>query len=84
MRIKNYSELRKDLSRTMDEVLQDHVPVIITRGSKKPVIMMSLEDFSGYEETLYLMKSSANHARLLESVGNFKSGNYEKHDLIEE
>ena len=84
MKVKNYSELRKHLSETMDEVSEDHSPVVITRNSKKPVVMISLEDFNSYEETIHLMRSPKNLARLITSVEEVKKGNFQNRDLIEE
>lgn len=84
MKVRNYTELRSELTKTMDEVINDHSPVIITRGSKPPVVMMSLEDFNSYEETFYLTKSPANYKRLMQSIEDVKKGNYKKYDLIEE
>lgn len=82
MRIKNYSELRKNLTKTMEEVVQDHDPIIITRGSKAPVIMMSLEDYNSFEETIYLLKNPKNRKRLLSSLENIKKGKTKKRQLI--
>lgn len=82
MLVTNYSELRKNLAQKMDEVLLSHSPMIITRESKQPVVMLSLEDFNGYQETMYLLRSPANKRRLLQSVKNVKEGKYKKHQLI--
>lgn len=84
MIVTNYSDLRKNLSTVMDRVLADHVPAIITRESKDPVVMMSLEDFSGWQETLYLTRSEANKKRLNASLKNLKEKKYKKRKLIEE
>jgi antitoxin YefM len=84
MKVRNYTELRSELTKTMDEVINDHSPIIITRGSKQPVVMMSLEDFNSYEETFYLSRSPANYKRLMKSIDNIKKGNYKKYNLIEE
>jgi antitoxin YefM len=84
MRIKNYSELRNNLAKTMDEVVNDHNPIVITRGSKTPVIMMSLENYNSFEETIYLLKSPKNRKRLLSSLENIKKGHIKKRKLISE
>jgi antitoxin YefM len=85
MLVTNYTELRKNLSNKMDEVLDSHSFMLITRESKQPVVMMSLESFNdyGYEETLYLMKSPANKKRLLDSLKNIKAGKYKRRKLID-
>jgi antitoxin YefM len=70
----SYTVARENLASTMDQVCQDHNPVIITRGRKDAVVMMSLEDYSSWEETAYLMRSPANAMRLLESIEEIKQG----------
>jgi len=82
MLVTNYSELRKNLSSIMDQVLTSHSPMIITRESKAPVVMLSLEDFNGYQETLYLARSPANKKRLTSSLKNIEAGKYTKRKLI--
>ena len=42
----SYTIARENLASTMDRVCPDHNPVIITRGRKPAVVMMSLEDYS--------------------------------------
>lgn len=68
----------------MNRVCDDHAPIIITRESEPAVVMMSLEDYSAMEETLYLLKSPANAQRLYKALEKLKEGNYQKRDLIEE
>jgi antitoxin YefM len=80
----SYSAARSNLSKTMQQVCDDHVPVIITRGNAKPVVMMSLEDYNSIEETAYLLRNPANAKRLRESIRQGEAGKYQKRDIIEE
>ena len=61
----------------------DHAPIIITRKSESPVIMMSIEDFQAMEETTYILRSPANARQLLESIAEPEADNGIKRDLIE-
>ena len=79
-----YTQARKDLSSVMNQVCDDHAPVIITRQSERPVVMMSLEDYSAIEETMYLLKSPANAQRLYKALEKLKRKDYKKRELIEE
>ena len=63
-----YSAARANLAKTMDRVCDDHAPVVITRKNAGAVVMLSLRDYEGLEETAYLLRSPANARRLLESV----------------
>jgi antitoxin YefM len=79
----SYSAARANLAKTMDKVCADHAPIIITRKSESPVVMLSLEDFQAMEETAYLLRSPANARRLLESIAELESGQGTEHELSE-
>ena len=84
MRTTSYSELRQHLAETLDSVVADHTPVIITRDRGKPAaVLISLEDFASYEETRYLQKSPRNAERLREAVTGLENGEGIERDLIE-
>jgi len=75
MKSTSYSELRKNLTSTLDRVAADHEPVIITRDRGKPAaVLMSLEDYASFEETRYLLRSPANAERLAESIAELEAG----------
>jgi len=79
----SYTAARANLARTMAKVCNDHAPVIITRKSESPVVMMSLEDYQAMEETTYLLRSPANAKQLLESIAELDAGNGTERELIE-
>lgn len=84
MRTTSYTELRKNLSATMDGIAADHEPVLITRGGgKPPAVMMSLEDFAAYEETRHLLRSPENAARLLKATQALDTGHGAERTLNE-
>jgi antitoxin YefM len=67
----------------MAKVCDDHSPVIITRKTAQPVVMMSLEDFEALEETAYLLRSPKNARRLLESVAELEAGKGTEKELFD-
>ena len=83
MEAMSYTAARANLARTMEKVCDDHAPVIITRKSESPVVMMSLEDYEAMQETTYLLRSPANARALLESIVELESGNGVERDLLE-
>jgi antitoxin YefM len=84
MRTTSYSDLRRNLSATLDSVVEDHEPVIITRDRGKPAaVLISLEDFASYEETRYLLRGPRNAKRLIEAVSELDRGEGTEHELIE-
>lgn len=76
-----YTEARQKLAETMTRVCEDHAPVVITKQSDKPVVMMSLEDYEALLETAYLLRSPRNARRLLESIHELEDGDGQEHTL---
>ena len=68
------TELRANLSAVMDRVNDDHEPVIVTRAGGRPVVMVSLEDWSSMDETTYLTTSPANKAALDRAIREGREG----------
>ncbi|RLA18442.1 MAG: type II toxin-antitoxin system prevent-host-death family antitoxin [Gammaproteobacteria bacterium] len=79
----SYTSARANLAKTMANVCNDHAPIIITRKSEDPVVMMSLEDYNAMQETTYLLRSPANARNLLESISELEAGNGTERELIE-
>ena len=84
MKILSSTELRANLSSVMDQVSDDHEPVIVTRAKGRPVVLISLEDYDAMDETAYLLASPANAQRLLDAVAGLNAGGGTLRDLIEE
>jgi len=84
MKVVTYSDLRKNLSNTLDAVIDDHSPVLVTRQNNQTAVLISLDDFNAYEETAYLMSNPANVAHLMKSIAQAKAGKTHQHELIEE
>jgi antitoxin YefM len=79
----SYTAARANLAKTMERVCNDHSPVIITRKSETPVVMVSLEDYQAMQETAYLLRSPANARHLLESIAELEAGKGTERDLME-
>jgi len=79
----SYTTARANLSKTMQQVCDDHSPVIITRKGEGSVVMISLKDYQAMEETTYLLRSPTNARRLLESIAELESGKGTERELLE-
>jgi antitoxin YefM len=79
----SYTSARSNLAKTMEKVCDDHAPVVITRKTAQPVVMMSLEDYEALEETAYLLRSPKNARRLLESIAELAAGKGMEKELID-
>ena len=68
MDVLTYSDTRANLKDVMDRVVEDRAPVVITRKRGEAVVMVSLADWNAMDETLHLMSTPANAARLAEAI----------------
>ena len=79
----SYSELRNNLASYMDQVCDDRAPLVVTRQNARSVVLISEEDYEGLMETVHLLKSPANAARLLRSIKEADQGKLTERDMIE-
>lgn len=64
----NFSQTRQNLASTFDKVVEDSMPMVVTRQNKEPVVIISMRDYKALEETAYLMQSQANATRLNRAI----------------
>ena len=79
----SYTELRSNLAAYMDQVCDDRAPLVVTRQNARSVVMLSEEEYEGLMETVHLLKSPANAARLLRSIKEADEGKVVTRELIE-
>ena len=77
-----YTNARQNLASKMQQVCDNHNPLIITRKNKCPVIMLALEDYQAMVETTYLLRSPKNAIRLIESIVELENEQGLVKDLI--
>lgn len=79
-----YSELRKNLKDYLDQVYDDHEPIIITRKNNQNIVLLSIEEYNSLIETNYLLSNRTNSKRLLQSLDKARNGKAFEKELIEE
>ena len=80
-RITTYTEARQNLESLMDRVIEDRVPVIITRTIGDPVIMLAKAEYDATMETFHLLRSPRNAERLRDAIADIEAGNVVHADL---
>lgn len=83
MKVINYTDLRLNLKKWLDLVVDDVEELIITRKNQKDLVLISLEEYNSLKETRYLL-SGKNRDVLLKSLTESKQGKTKKKGLIEE
>lgn len=78
----SYTDLRANLSSYIDKALESRAPITITRQGNANVIMISQEEYEGWEETVHLLKSPVNAARLRQSISAANAGKITERKLV--
>lgn len=78
----SYTGLRQNLARYLDEAVDSRAPILVTRqGGKANVVLISEEEFLGWQETVHLLRNPASAARLLRSVRAAEAGHVTEREL---
>jgi antitoxin YefM len=83
MKVVNYTDLRVNLKKWLDSVVNDVEELIIKRKDNKDLVVISLEEYNSLKETSYLL-SVKNRDVLLNSIKELKNNTTVQHDLLEE
>ena len=83
MKVVNYTDLRSNLKKWLDLVVNNVEEVIIKRKNNQDLVIISLEEYNSLKETAYLL-SGNNREVLLKSLKESRSGKKGEHKLIEE
>lgn len=72
-----------NLREVMQEILNNLEPTIVVDENGKSVVMLSLEEFNAWQETLYLLSTPANAEHLQQSIAEDKANYSTKQELID-
>jgi len=82
MDVMTYSDARAQLKDVMDRAINDKQEVVVTRKNGESVVVISLETWNAVNETLHLLSTPHNAARLRASIAQLEAGNGEERELI--
>ena len=77
-------DAKRNLPRIVEEILADAEPRIVVTDKGEQVVVMPLDEFNSWKETLYLLSNPANAAHLQRSIAQAESGQIKERELIEE
>lgn len=69
-----FSEARKDLSKLVDKVAADHEYVVITKQGRPKAVLMSADEFEGWQETLEIMADPKARRAIREGLRDIRAG----------
>ena len=73
----------KNLNHIIGQVISNVEPTIICNDKGERAVLMSLDEFNSWQETLYLLSNPANAEHLRESIAQAKVGKTQERELIE-
>jgi antitoxin YefM len=82
MRVISFSDARNSLKKVIDQVVDDADVAVISRRDAPDAVLMSLDTFNSWMETVHLLKSPANVAHLEKSVQQLRKGKTKPRSLI--
>lgn len=74
MDIVTFTDARANLKALMDKVADDRAPVVIHRRDAESMVLVSLAEWNSIQETLHLLSSPRNAARLLGAIERLDAG----------
>lgn len=83
MRVISFSEARNNLKQVIDQVVDDADVAVISRRDSPDAVVMSLETFNSWMETVHLLKTPANAAHLGKSIQQLRKGKARLRSLVD-
>jgi len=76
-----YTEARNNFKSIIGKVCDDYDAYMISTKDNKTAVLISHEEYSAIQETMYLLSSKKNRDRLNDAVDQIDSLSFTKHDL---
>jgi antitoxin YefM len=77
------NEAQQDLNSLIKQVISDSEPTIICNDKGEKVVLLSLDEFNSWQETLYLLSNPANAEHLRKSIVEAQMGKTTQRELLE-
>ena len=77
------NQAKQNIDGLIEQVIADAEPTIICDDKGQKVVILSLDEFNSWQETLYLLSNPANANHLRKSIEEDKSGKAIERELME-
>ena len=77
------TEAKQNLEKLIEQVIADADPIILSTEAGQAVVLLSLDEFNSWKETIYLLSNPANAAHLRKSIAEARAGNLEDKALVD-
>ena len=68
MKAMTYTNARENLARTIDQVVDNYETIMITKGRDKTVVMLALDEWNSWQETMHLLSNPVNATKLTTAI----------------
>lgn len=76
-----FTQFRKHLTESVEEVCDSGEPLTVTRADGRDVVIVSASEWASMQETMHLLSSPENAARLKDSIDAADRGEFVHVDL---
>jgi len=77
------AEAKENLERLIQQVLADSEPAVLCTENGEQVVLLPLDEFNSWKETIYLLGNPANAAHLRKSIAEARAGEVEEKALVD-
>jgi antitoxin YefM len=77
------AQASRNLDRLIGKIIADAEPAILLNDKGEKAVLMSLEEFTSWQETLYLLTNPANAEHLCSSIREAETGRTSERALLE-
>lgn len=77
------NEAKENLEKIINQVVNDSEPAILCTDSGQQVVMLPLDEFNSWKETIYLLSNPVNAAHLSKSIEEARDGKIQQKELVD-
>ena len=77
------ADAKENFERLIEQVIEDAEPTILCTEKGDKVVLVPLDEFNSWNETLYLLSNPANAAHLRQSIAEARGGQLEEKSLVD-
>jgi antitoxin YefM len=82
MTVVTVNEAKRTLDLLIAKVVSNAEPTIITTEAGQQIVLLSLEEFNAWQETIYLLSNPANADHLRRSIAEAQQGKFVERELV--
>lgn len=76
-------DAKRNLEQLLEQVISDAEPTIVVTESGEQVVVLPLDEYNSWKETLYLLSNPANAEHLRRSMAEAAAGQIQERELFE-